>query len=168
MGLGVSSICIGFSVMDNDVSDPPSVAPDLVVSVSTNPVELKLIGLGVSPVDVAAVGLSDIVGEIPVEAVVFSIVERENGVPTGFETFSPPVLAVVLVVALLDIGLGVSPVREGFLVVTMLDVGSVDWVIEVAVVEDVLVFIGFGVSSIVGLTLMSWVVSGTSVFTFEV
>ena len=162
MGLGVSSICIGFSVMDNGVSDPPSVVPDLVVSVSTNPVELKLMGLGVSPVDVAAVG------EIPVEAVVFSMVEREIGVPTGFETFSPPVLAVVLVVALLDIGLGVSPVREGFLVVTMLDVGSVGWVIEVAVVEDVLVFIGFGVSSIVGFVLMSWVVSGTSVVTFEV
>ena len=162
MGLGVSSIWIGFSVMDNDVSDPPNVVPDLVVSVSTNPVELKLMGLGVSPVDVAAVG------EIPVEAVVFSMVEREIGVPTGFETFSPPVLAVVLVVALLDIGLGVSPVREGFLVVTMLDVGSVGWVIEVAVVEDVLVFIGFGVSSIVGFVLMSWVVSGTSVVTFEV
>ena len=162
MGLGVSSIWIGFSVMDIDVSDPPSVVPDLVVSVSTNPVELKLMGLGVSPVDVAAVG------EIPVEAVVFSMVEREIGVPTGFETFSPPVLAVVLVVALLDIGLGVSPVREGFLVVTMLDVGSVGWVIEVAVVEDVLVFIGFGVSSIVGFVLMSWVVSGTSVVTFEV
>ena len=67
-----------------DVSDPPSVVPDLVVSVNTNPVELKLVGLGVSPVDVAAVGLSDIVGDIPVEAVVFSMVEREIGVPTGF------------------------------------------------------------------------------------
>jgi len=167
MGLGVSSIWIGFSVMDNEVSDPPSVDPDLVVSVSTNPVELKLIGLGVSPVDVAAVGDSDIVGEISVEAVVFSVVEREIGVPTGFETFSPPVLAVVLVVALLGIGFGVSPVREGPLVVPMLDVASVGWVIEVTG-EDVLVFIGFCVSSIVGFALMSLVVSGTSVVTFEV
>jgi len=162
MGLGVSSIWIGFSVMDNDVSDPPNVVPDLVVSVSTNPVVLRLIGLGVSPVGVA------VVGEIPVEAVVFSVVESEIGVPTGFETFSPSVLAVVLVVALLDIGLGVSPVREESLVVPLLESGSVGWVIEVAVVEDVLVFIGFGVSSIVGLALMSLVVSGTSVITFEV
>ena len=45
--------------------------------------ELKLIGLGVSPVDVAVIGVSDIVGD----AVVFSNVERENGVPKGFETF---------------------------------------------------------------------------------
>jgi len=161
MGLGVSSIWIGFSVMDNDVSDPPIVDPDFVVSISTNPVVLKLIGLGVSPVGVA------VVGEIPAEAVVFSIVEREIGVPTGFETFSTSVLAVVLVVALLNIGLGVSPVREGPLVVPLLESGSVGWVIEVAV-EDVLVFIGFGVSSIVGLALMSLVVSGTSVITFEV
>jgi len=167
MGLGVSSIWIGFSVMDNGVSDPPSV--DLVISVSTNPVELKLMGLGVSPVDVAAaaVGDSDIVGEIPVEAVVFSMVEREIGVPTGFDTFSTSVLEVVLVVALLDIGFGVSPVREASLVVPMLDIDSVGWVLEVAV-EDVLVFIGFGVSSIVGFALMSLVVSGTSVVTLKV
>ena len=87
MGLGVSSIWIGFSVIANGVSDPPSVAPDFVVSVNTNPVELKLMGLGVSPVDVAVVDVTDIVGEITVEAVVFSVVEREIGVPRGFETF---------------------------------------------------------------------------------
>jgi len=85
MGLGVSSIWIGFSVIAIGVSDPPSVTTDFVVSVSTRPVELKLMGLGVSPFDV--VGDSDIVGEVPVEAVVFSVVEREIGVPRGFETF---------------------------------------------------------------------------------
>ena len=69
------------------VSDPPNVTPDVVLSVSTRLVELKLIGLGVSPVGVAAIGVSDIVGKIPLEAVVFSDVERENGVPKGFETF---------------------------------------------------------------------------------
>ena len=87
MGLGVSSIWIGFSVIANGVSDPPSVTPDFVVSVSTNPVELKLMGLGVSPVDVAVVGVTDIFGEVLVDAVVCSMVEREIGVPTGFETF---------------------------------------------------------------------------------
>ena len=51
-------------------------------------------------------------------------------------------LAVVLVVAVLGIGFGVSFVREGSLVVPSLDIG-----LEVAV-EDV---IGFGVSPIVGL-----------------
>jgi len=74
--------------MANGVSDPPSVAPDFVVSVNTNPVELKLMGLGVSPVDdVAVVGVTDIFGEVLVDAVVCSMVEREIGVPTGFETF---------------------------------------------------------------------------------
>ena len=87
MGLGVSSIWIGFSVMANGVSDPPSVTPDFVVSVNTNPVELKLMGLGVSPVDVAVVDVTDIFGEVLVDAVVCSMVEREIGVPTGFETF---------------------------------------------------------------------------------
>jgi len=57
------------------VSDPPNVAPS-VVSVSTSPVELDLIGLGVSPVDVAVVEV--------VEEVVFSNVERKIGVPEGF------------------------------------------------------------------------------------
>ena len=76
-------------------------------------------------------------------------------------------LAVVLVVALLDIGFGVSLVREDSMVVPLLDVTSVGWVLEVAV-EDVLVFIGFGVSPIVGFTLISWVVSGTLDVTFEV
>ena len=83
--------------------------------------ELKLIGLGVSPVDVAVIGVSDIV----VDAVVFSNVERENGVPKGFETFSPSVLAVVLVVDLPGNGLGVPPVGEGSLVVPTLDIGFV-------------------------------------------
>ena len=55
--------------------------PDGVVPVSTSPVELDLIGLGVSPIDVA------VVGWIPVEDVVFSSVEREIGEPRGFETF---------------------------------------------------------------------------------
>ena len=55
--------------------------PDGVVPVSTSPVELDLIGLGVSPVDEA------VVGWIPVEDVVFSIVEREIGEPRGFEMF---------------------------------------------------------------------------------
>jgi len=77
------------------------------------------------------------------------------------------VLAVVLVEALLDIGFGVSLVREDSMVVPLLDVTSVGWVLEVAV-EDVLVFIGFGVSPIVGFTLISWVVSGTLDVTFEV
>ena len=76
-------------------------------------------------------------------------------------------LAVVLVEALLDIGFGVSLVREDSMVVPLLDVTSVGWVLEVAV-EDVLVFIGFGVSPIVGFTLISWVVSGTLDVTFEV
>ena len=82
-------------------------------------------------------------------------------------------LAVVLVVILLGIGLGVSPVREGSLVVPVLDIEYVGWVLEVAV-EDVRVFIGFGVSSTVGFTLISWVVmnwvvaADTSVVTFEV
>ena len=86
MGLGVSSIWIGFSVIAIGVSDPPSVTPDCVVSVRTRPVELKLMGLGVSPDDVAVVGDLDIVGEVLVDAVVCSMVEREIGVPTGFET----------------------------------------------------------------------------------
>jgi len=55
------------------VSDPPNVAPDSVVSVSTSPVELDLIGLGVSPVDVAVV---EVVEEV--------VVERKIGVPEGF------------------------------------------------------------------------------------
>ena len=76
-------------------------------------------------------------------------------------------LAVVLVEPLLDIGFGVSLVREDSMVVPLLDVTSVGWVLEVAV-EDVLVFIGFGVSPIVGFTLISWVVSGTLDVTFEV
>ena len=68
-------------------------------------------------------------------------------------------LAVVLVVAVLGIGFGVSFVREGSLVVPSLDIG-----LEVAV-EDV---IGFGVSPIVGLTLITCVVSGPSVVTLDV
>ena len=73
-------------------------------------------------------------------------------------------LAVVLVVAVLGIGLGVSFVRDGSLVVPSLDI-----VLEVAV-EDV---IGFGVSPIVGLALITWVVikwvvSGPSDVTFDV
>ena len=73
-------------------------------------------------------------------------------------------LAVVLVVAVLGIGFGVSFVREGSLVVPSLDIG-----LEVAV-EDV---IGFGVSPIVGLALITWVVikwvvSGPSVVTLDV
>ena len=74
----------------DEVEELPEVAvvtPDFVVSVSTNPVELKLMGLGVSPVDdVAVVGVTDIFGEVLVDAVVCSMVEREIGVPTGFET----------------------------------------------------------------------------------
>ena len=92
------------------VSEPLNVTPGSVVPVSTSPVELDLIGFGVSPVDVA------VVGRIPADVDVFSIVEREIGVP-----FSPSVMAVVLVVTVLCIGLGVSLVREGSLVVPLLD-----------------------------------------------
>ena len=53
---GVSSIGIAVPVIGIGVSDPPNVTPDGVVPVSTSPVELDLIGLGVSPVDEAVVG----------------------------------------------------------------------------------------------------------------
>ena len=130
--------------MDIGVSEPPNVSPNVVVSVSTSPGEFELIGLGVSPVD--------IVGAVSVEAGVSSIVERrEIGVPAGLEPFSPPV------VPGLGIGLGVSPNREGSLVVPWLDIGSVGWVPEMAV-DIVIVFIGLGVSPTLGFTLISWVV----------